>query len=141
MNKTCRLEYMSTDFGRWRSCHLVYVPGSWGVMSLYKNTDYSYCFECGVGTSSTAPTAKSGLKSCLLYSSRLHSLSLAMHSANVHLSIGNIIAILSLMVAIPCTAIMLWKVFWRQQRESHHTRTFWTVPQFVGQTSDGFKMI
>ena len=119
----------------------MYAPDSWGVMSLYKNTDYSYSFECGVGTSSTAPTAESGLKSCLLHSSRLSSLSLAIYSANMHLSMGNIIAILSLMVAIPCTAIMLWKVFWRQQRDSHDTRTFWTVSQFVGQNSDGFKMI
>ena len=36
----------------------------------------------------------------------------------MHLSIGNIIAILSLIVAIPCTAIMSWEVTRRrQQRE------------------------
>ena len=101
----------------------------------------SHCFEYGIGTSSTASTAKPGLESCLLHSSRLHSLSLAMHLANAHLSIGNIIAVLSLLVAIPCTAIMLWKFFWRQQRDSHDTRTFWTGFQFIGQTSDEFKMI
>ena len=34
----------------------------------------------------------------------------------MHLSTGNVIAILSLIVAIPCTAIMLWTVYRRQQR-------------------------
>ena len=34
----------------------------------------------------------------------------------MHLSIGNIIAILSLIVAIPCTAIMSWEVLRRRQQ-------------------------
>ena len=44
---------------------------------------------------------------------------------DMHLSIGNIIAILSLIVAIPCTAIMSWEVLRRhQQRDLNDHRTF-----------------
>ena len=65
---------------------------------------------------------------------------LALHSANMHLSTGNIIGILSLMVAVPCTAIMVWKVIRRQQRDAHDTRRFSTVLNFVDPVSNRFKM-
>ena len=58
----------------------------------------------------------------------------------MQLSTGNIIAILSLMVAIPCTAIMVWKVFRRQQRDSHDTRRILIVLNFVDPISNVFKM-
>ena len=71
----------------------------------------------------------------------LHSSSLFLHSAKMHLSIGNIVAILSLIIAIPCTAILLWNVFRRQQRGSHNPRTFLKASPVLDQNSDWCKII
>lgn len=42
----------------------------------------------------------------------------------MHLSIEAIVAIVSLVVAAPCTAVLLWQCFRRQEGESHERRKF-----------------